>query len=274
MIPVRLRIAAALLVFTSTAGAVPSFQRLYQKKYSLDRGSCLLCHQGGAGGKLNDYGKAFLNAGGNWKAFDAIAAGDQDGDGAATRDEIAAGSNPGDPSSTPKTPGSWLASSRIADSVPLDELAEFFPAAKRFEFRDLELSAADLAALAGPAGGPLADEDTFVTLYFPVDESVTPAVRAGVAIFRAESRSDGLLLTAVAVNPAGTIIKGWGQVLASTGRDSLKDLAKQLKGKASDAPLVVGKDLKAIKGRRDLSQAGARAFRLSLAIINRTLAAK
>lgn len=274
MTSITLLATASALLLASTAGAVPSFQRLYQTKYRVTHGSCLLCHQGGAGGKLNDYGKGFMKAGGNWKAFDAIAGSDTDGDGAASRDEIAAGSNPGDPSSTPKKPGTWLTGAKVSDTVPVDELAEFFPAAKRFEFRDLELTAEDLTALAGPAGGPLPDEDKFTTLYFPVDESVTPAVRAGVAIFRAESRPDGLLLTAVALSPDGKIVKAWGQLLGSTGRDSLKELGKQLKGKPSDAPLLIGKDLKAIKGKKAQSEAGARAFRVSLAIINRTLAAQ
>ncbi len=270
----RTALAAGALLLASTADAVPSFQRLYQQKHRVTHASCLLCHQGGAGGKLNDYGKAFMKAGANWKAFDAIAATDADGDGAVSRDEIAAGSNPGDPSSTPKTPGGWLASSRISDTVPVDELAEFFPAAKRFELKDLELTPDDLAALARTAGGPLADEDRFVTLYFPVTETNGVAMRAGVAVFRAESRADGLLLTAIALNPAGNVVKAWGQLLGGTGRDSLKELARQLTGKPSDAPLVIGKDLKAIKGRKPLSEAGARAFRVSLAMINRALAAK
>lgn len=271
---IRLLVTASALLATADAVAVPSFQRLYQKKHQVTHASCLVCHQGGAGGKLNDYGKAFMKAGGHWKAFDAIAGSDADGDGAATRDEIAAGANPGDPSSTPRKPGAWLTGARLSDTVPVDELAEFFPAAKRFEFRDLELTADDLAALAGPAGGPLPDEDKYTTLYFPVDDSISPAVRAGVAIFRAESRVDGLLLTAVALSPDGKILKAWGQLLGGTGRDSLKELAKQLKGRSSDAAVVVGKDLKPIKGKKALSEAGARAFRLSLAIINRTLAAK
>ncbi len=254
----------ALLV-ASTADAVPAFQRMYQQKYRVTHASCLLCHSGGAGGKLNDYGKAFMKAGANWKAFDLVAESDADGDRVVSRDEIAAGSNPGDPSSTPKKPGNWLTSSRLSDTVPVDELVEFFPKAKRFEVKDLELAAGDLAAL----GGGTTEEDRFTTLYFPVDDAGGKAVRAGVAVFRAESRPEGLLLTAIALNPAGYVVKAWGQLLGGTGRDSLKELAGQLKGKPSDAPLVLGKDLKAIKGRQPLSEAGARAFRISLAIINR-----
>ena len=270
----RAPVVLLALLLAPAAGAVPTFQQLYRRHEKVQVASCLICHTGGAGGKLNDYGRAFLKAGGDWKAFDAIAREDSDGDGAANADEAKAGANPGDPPSTPKKPGAWAAGIKPEDTMPLEDLAAMAPQAGRFEVREAELSAADRAAVEKALGGaPLGPEDLVTTLYFPVNTAVTPPVRTGVIVFSADALADGLFLSGLALGADGRVQKASGNLFAPTGRDPAKELAKQLVGKSADSPLAVGRDLKAIKGRKKFSEAAARSWRKHLLIVARLLAA-
>ncbi len=269
----RLALAATLVLLTDAAHAVPAFQQLYRRHAKAAVASCLVCHQGGAGGKLNDYGRDFMKAGANLKAFTALDGTDSDGDGAKNADEARAGSNPGDPASTPKKPGAWAAGIKPEDTLPLDDLADLFPQAARFEVKEYELTAADLAAVGAALDGvPLGPEDAVATLFFPVDTKATPPTRVGVALFSAESTPDGLLLTAVGLGADGRVVKALGALYGPTGRDSLKELGKQLTGRSSESPLRIGTDLKPMKGRKKLGEAGARAFRKDLLMIAQLLA--
>jgi hypothetical protein len=266
--PRRCRLALVLaLAAAGPAGAVPSFQRLYQACYGVEVASCLVCHARAAGGKLNDYGRAFVRAGAGWEALEALAGEDPDGDGASTAQEAKAGSNPGDAASTPAHPGRWLAKVSLEDTVPVDELAELFPDAARFEVKDIELTDGDAKRIADRLGSPLSKADRYVTLYFPVAERDGKPVRTGVALFAAEPTPWGVLLTAVALGPDGRVRQARGSVYSTLGRDSLKSLARQIAGKTSDDPIEIGKDLTAIRGKREISEAAARAFRRSLLAI-------
>lgn len=268
-------VLACLLAFAAgEAGAVPAYLRLYQQRYHVTVASCAVCHTGGAGGKLTDYGRDVMKAGGNWNAFDALDRADADGDRAANGDEAKAGSNPGDPASTPRRPGNWLQDVKLADQVPLHDLAEMFPKAGRFEAADFDLSSADAEAIGKALGAPLAREDRLGTVYFAVDAKAVPPVRTGAALFTAGSLPDGVLVAAVAVDRSGTIVRAWGGLYAPTGRESLKELARQLAGRPHDAPLVLGKTVTPVKGRAKLSEQGLLAFRKALLILGRRLAAK
>ena len=57
---------------------------------------CTVCHPQGNFKDLNEYGKAYLNAGRSVESVKAIDASDSDGDGVTNADEIKAGTNPGD----------------------------------------------------------------------------------------------------------------------------------------------------------------------------------
>jgi len=273
-----MRRALLLIVAANWAGrvrAVPTFEQLYKKHYATQAVSCLLCHQGGAGGKLNDYGRDFFKAGAGLKGLTAIEGRDSDGDGVKNLDEIRAGSNAGDPASTPKNIGGWLKGAKLEDTVPLEDLQGLYPKAARFEIQEVTLTAADRDAIAKAAGAPLAPEEQLTTLYFPVDASTTPPSRVGVVMFGAVPYEYGILLAGLALAPSGQVSQAWSNYFTPMGREKLKDLAQQIVGKTSESPLTVGKDL-TVTGSRDhrkLAAAAARAFKKNLLLIARVLAA-
>ncbi len=272
-----MRTTLALLCSLGLAGralAVPTFEQLYKKQYATQAVSCLLCHTGGAGGKLNDYGRDFFKAGAGLRGLAAVEGRDSDGDGVKNIDEIRAGSNAGDPASTPKRIGEWLKGAKPEDTVPLEDLHGLFPKAARFEIREVALSDADRAAIAAAAGAPLAPEEALTTLYFPVDASTTPPQRVGVVIFGAVPYGEGILMPGLSLAPSGQVLEAWANYYLPTGREPLKDLARQMPGQTADSPLVAGKDL-VIKGPKDhqrLAAAAAQAFRKQLLLISRVLA--
>jgi hypothetical protein len=264
-----------LILWASQALAVPTFEQLYKKKYATQAVSCLLCHQGGAGGKLNDYGRDFFKAGAGLRGLAAIEQRDSDGDGVKNLVEIRAGSNAGDPASTPTRIGGWLKGAKLEDTVPLEDLQGLFPKASRFEMQEVTLSDQDRDAIAKAAGAPLEPEEQVTTLYFPVNTAATPPVRTGVALFGAVPYQDGILMAGMALAPTGEVTQAWANFFLPTGREALKDVAKQVVGKTSDSPLMAGKDL-AFKGSLDhqkLAAACALAFRKNLLLIARVLSA-
>lgn len=264
-----------LLSVTGQALAVPTFAQLYKKKYATPTVSCLLCHQGGAGGKLNDYGRDYFKAGAGLRGFAAVEGRDSDGDRVSNLDEIRAGANAGDPASTPKRIGKWLTSAKLAETVPIEDLQGLFPRAKRFELQEVALSEADQAAIAKAAGAALEPEEALTTLYFPVDTSVTPPQRTGVATFGAVPFGEGILLTGLALAPSGQVTHAWANFFLPTGRERLKDVAKQIVGKTSESPLTIGQDLTAEGSaeHRKLAAVCALAFKKELLLITRVLAA-
>lgn len=97
-----------LLLVAGRVQALPAYDRLFKQKYTYST-NCAACHISGGGSQNTGYGRAFLAAGATLEAFDRIAKMDSDGDSYTNIDEIQARSNPGDPKSTPKNPGDWLA---------------------------------------------------------------------------------------------------------------------------------------------------------------------
>ena len=125
-------LTALFLVFTYSANswALPSYKRLWEKKYSYTT-SCTLCHSKGGGSQLNAYGEDFQRFGMTPSAFTSIENRDSDKDGSTNRVEINSKSNPGDFSSTPEKTTDWL--SRIEESLlPIDELKKIFPDTAKF----------------------------------------------------------------------------------------------------------------------------------------------
>jgi hypothetical protein len=273
-----MRRMVALLVVMAWSGravAVPTFEQLYKKKYATQAVSCLLCHQGGAGGKLNDYGRDFFKAGAGLRGLAAVEGRDSDGDGVRNIDEIRAGSNAGDPASTPKKPGNWLMGTKLEDTVPLEDLQGLFPRAGRFEFQEVALTDADREAITRAAAAPLEPEELLTTLYFPVDTAATPPARTGVAMFGAVPYGEGILMAGMALAPSGQVTQAWANYFTPTGREALKDLARQVVGKSAESPLQGGKDLvfKGSKEHKKLSAAAALAFKKNLLIVTRALSA-
>jgi len=263
--------AAVALLVAGEARAVPAYLQLFKARYHPKATSCLICHTDHAGGKVNEFGRAFVKAGASSDAFAAIERADADGDGAPSGAEIRAGSNPGDPASTPRAPGAWLTSAVLADTVPLAALARMFPGAGRYEVKEAVLSAADARAVGKALGAPLAPADRYWTLYFPVDTKAAPPVRTGVGVFPAATLKTGLFLGSVALGPDGRVRSAWGGIFGEKDRTDLSVLAAQYTGKSAADPLVLGRDLTPMTGAAAASAEGAREFRKALLVVTRLL---
>lgn len=167
--------------------AKPIFARNYKQQFGYIP-SCLACHSEGGGSPLNNYGKAFKDAGSNLAAFGKIASQDSDGDGAANDVEAKAKSNPGSKNSTPAKAGNWLETSSL---IPKEVLAAFSNI-QTWQLRDAVLTANDIET-AKKMGGSLSATDEN-TIYIPL-ENQYPAGTALIFPVNFQSKTFYLLLT-------------------------------------------------------------------------------
>ncbi len=151
------------LVAMAPAGAEPANARLFKAQFGY-MPSCNGCHVDGGGSPLNPYGKAFKEARANVAAFAQIAAADADGDGISNQDEAVAKANPGDPGSTPKSPGGWLEMSQL---IP-KQVQQAFPEARLYKPIDAILTEAERAKARDWGVSLEAEDDN--TIYVPVIE--------------------------------------------------------------------------------------------------------
>ncbi|MBK6685100.1 MAG: hypothetical protein IPG45_11590 [Deltaproteobacteria bacterium] len=156
------------------ASAFPVHRRLFQTQYP---GSvrCELCHKSGGGSGRNEYGLAWQKAGETVSAFAAIDSLDSDGDGATNRAEIDAASNPGDPNSTPKSPGARYRRPQTVP-IPTEQLLLVFPRVSGMEAMEATLDEAQAKAIEKGWGRKLSDEDRLPTLYFATEANQRVAV--------------------------------------------------------------------------------------------------
>lgn len=155
--------AAGLLMLAEPLWAEPSFARLYKNQYGY-MPSCNACHVDGGGSPLNNYGKAFDQAGHSAAAFALIAAKDSDADGVSNADEAAAKSHPSDAASTPNKPGNWLSVENLIPKPVQQAFAEvktYKPLDALFTEHDIERAQA--------MGVSLSKADETV-IYLPVAE--------------------------------------------------------------------------------------------------------
>lgn len=190
------------LLLAAPAGAEPAFARLYQQHYGY-RPACHACHKDGGGTPVNAYGEQFKTAGKNAAAFDKIAGGDADRDGAGNGAEAQAKANPGNKMSTPASKGDWL---ETAGLIPR-EVQALFPGIRSYLPKDALLTAADIArAKALGAHLSKADENT---IYIPVQDQ-KPAGTALIFSAQHHGKTFFLLLatdralTVTAVKPLQT----------------------------------------------------------------------
>ena len=92
------------LAALSDASAYPVHRRLFKEVYGAST-SCQLCHAYEGNTERNVYGEAWRQRGETLDAFRVIEGVDSDRDGVNNLAEIEGGSNPGDPQSTPESPG-------------------------------------------------------------------------------------------------------------------------------------------------------------------------
>jgi len=149
-------------LFSSSAWALPQYQRLLRQEYGY-KIPCATCHSQGGGSSLSAYGKAFERAGKSRLAISKIATQMGPGDKLDFGTKLKARANPNDPASTPQDPGDWAGKS----DIPTAELKEFSPPAiERFSLLEGELNAAQIETLKSKLGTLYQEEDKYPTFYF------------------------------------------------------------------------------------------------------------
>ncbi len=229
------------LIYSPMSSALPSYKRLWEKKYGYAT-SCTLCHSKGGGSQLNAYGEDFQRFGMTPAAFLTIEKRDSDKDGITNIDEITGKSNPGDSASTAKNPGDWL--SRIEESsLPTAELKKIFPGTQKFSVLEGTLFPEQSKEVEKDLNKKLADSDSVPTFYFAVKDQAGTATRVGVALFSTPSVSPEKLIVGVGVDLSGKI----KNVVLIKNKLS-KDLGGQIflnqfKDKTYESPLQINKDI-------------------------------
>jgi hypothetical protein len=171
-------LAAALIALAvlQYASATPTNRRLFYRTYGY-KTSCNTCHTNGGGSPRNPFGRDFEKAGEDAEAFKALESKDSDHDGFTNITEIKAKSNPGDPKSTPDSPGDWL---KDAEREFLSErdLERIFPDADSFETRDIKLTAEQVKFVEARLGGALSDSLKTISIAF----AISGKKKTGVAV--------------------------------------------------------------------------------------------
>ncbi len=233
--------ALVFVTYSQISFALPSYKRLWEKKYSYAT-SCTLCHSKGGGSQLNGYGEDFQRFGMNPAGFLTIEKRDSDKDGISNIDEITGRSNPGDSASTPKNPTDWL--SRIEESaLPMVELKKIFPGTVKFSILEGSLFPEQSKEIEKDLNKKLGESDTVPTFYFAVKDQSGSSARVGVALFSTPGVNPEKLTVGVGVDLSGKI----KNVVLIKNKLS-KDLGSpaflnQFKDKTYESPLQINKDV-------------------------------
>ncbi len=230
-----------ILTVSFESNALPSYKRLWEKKYGYST-SCTLCHSKGGGSQLNSYGEDFQRFGMTQSAFVTIEKRDSDKDGATNREEITAKSNPGDFASTVKVPTDWL--SRIEESLlPLVELKKIFSDTAKFSVLEGTLFPEQSKEIEKDLNKKLSESDSVPTFYFAIKDQSGTATRVGVALFSTPTTSPEKLIVGVGVDLSGKIKN---VVLIKNKLNKALDDKKflnQFKDKSYESPLQISKDI-------------------------------
>lgn len=232
---------SSVLFFSAISFALPSYRRLWEKKYGYAT-SCTLCHSKGGGSQVNSYGSDFQRFGMTAAAFGAIEKRDSDKDGALNIDEIKAKANPGDFLSTPQKPTEWLG--KIEESMlPTAELKKIFPFESQFSTLEGTLLPEQIAQIEKDSNKKLTAEDAVPTFYFAVKDQGGKAVRVGVALFSTPGANSEKLIVGIGVDLTGKIqnvilIKN----KLNKGLNDRKFL-DQFKDKTADSKLQIDNDI-------------------------------
>ena len=231
----------SVFFFSAISSALPSYRRLWEKKYGYAT-SCTLCHSKGGGSQANSYGSDFQRFGMTVAAFGAIEKRDSDKDGSLNIDEIKAKSNPGDFLSTPQKPTEWLG--KIEESMlPTAELKKIFPAALKFSTLEGTLLPDQIAQVEKDSNKKLTAEDSVPTFYFAVKDQEGKAVRVGVALFATPNINPEKLIVGIGVDLAGKI---QNVILIKNKLNKSLDDRKfldQFKDKTADSSLKLNSDI-------------------------------
>lgn len=231
----------SMISYSEISSALPSYKRLWEKKYGYTT-SCTLCHSKGGGSQLNSYGEDFQRFGMSPGAFVVIETRDSDKDGFINIAEITAKSNPGDFSSNPKNTTDWL--SRIEESLlPLNELKKIFPGIEKFSVLEGTLFPEQIKEIENNLDKKLSESDAVPTFYFSIKDQAGSATRVGVAIFSTPNVNPEKLIVGVGVDLSGKIKNV--ALIKNKLNKGLNDqkFLDQFKDKTYDSVLRINKDI-------------------------------
>lgn len=252
------------------AQALPSYARLYHAKYGY-KISCNICHQTGGGSAITDYGRDFKRFGLSFPAFGKIEKRDSDGDGIANLEEILAKANPGDPRSTPQSPGDWL--ERIEESfIPKEQLVQLFPEASYYTVLEGTLNDQQVAAIEAALGRPLEPEDKVPTFYFAFSGTKEQPQRIGLAIFGTPKGLEGPMMLGIGISLKGQVAK---TVIYRSEKDKgtfTEAFLEQFQGKILRDAFRAGEDFMPIPEQPAISQDVANSVKLALLTMYRVFA--
>ena len=231
----------SIISYSGNSSALPSYKRLWEKKYGYTT-SCTLCHSKGGGSQLNSYGEDFQRFGMSPGAFVIIEKRDSDKDSFTNIAEITAKSNPGEFSSNPKNTTDWL--SRIEESLlPLNELKKIFPGMEKFSVLEGTLFPEQIKDIESKLDKKLSESDAVPTFYFSIKDDSGSATRIGVAIFSSPSANSEKLIAGVGVDLSGKI-KNVVLIKNKLNKDlSNQKFLDQFKDKTYDSALQINKDI-------------------------------
>ena len=230
-----------IIIYSDFSWALPSYMRLWEKKYSYST-SCTLCHSKGGGSQLGGYGEDFQRFGMTPAAFGSIEGRDSDKDGSTNIEEILAKSNPGDAASTPQNTTDWL--SRIQESMmPMDELKKIFPAEKKFSLLQGTLFPEQMKEIGKSLADQLTESDSVPTFYFSVRNKDGKNVRTGVAVFSVSTKNPEKLIVGVGVDLSGKVINVALIKNKLSEKLSESKFLSQFKDKTVESPLQISKDI-------------------------------
>ena len=233
-----------IFIFGENSIALPSYRRLWERKYGYTT-SCTLCHSKGGGSQVNAYGEDFQRFGMNPAAFVAIEQRDSDKDKSINIDEISAKSNPGDFASNPQSPTDWL--SRIEESMlPLDELKKIFPEINKFSVLEGTLYPEQIKEVEKNLNSKLTETDAVPTFYFAVKDQENKPLRTGVAVFATANSNQDKLIVGIGVDLAGKIKNVI--LIKNKLNKSLDDkkFLDQFKEKTFESALQINKDIQPV----------------------------
>jgi len=164
---IRIPQSALLLFLATPLHAFPNYALMYKSAFTY-LPSCLACHDKDSWDP-NKFGKQFGKNGRSRKTFEAVAGLDADGDGIANSIEIQARSNPGDPRSTPKSPGDWLKETGIRPPKKILRVA--FPGASDFKVREVIMDEKQAGELSTAWGEPIPDESRYCAIFDASDNA-------------------------------------------------------------------------------------------------------
>jgi hypothetical protein len=173
---------------------------VYRSMVSAKKGvlvNCTLCHQP-ISWELNQHGMDFLKQGRDFKALDVLETLDSDKDGFINEQEWQALSNPGDPASTPKSPGLWLQEAKPT-FPPKKILSKIFSGSVQYQVEEEPLSKPTIQSCEQILNRPLRDEEKYPTLFWVIQKE-TPIGLAAYSIAPIKPTESHILLTIIKNN--------------------------------------------------------------------------